>query len=583
MKQFLITIAGVFIGLILFFVAIPFILIASLSGDSKPKAPKHDVVLRIDLRGEVSDQGASSGLAGLSSSVNTVDIIEKLTQAQTDAKVKGVYIEAPLNGVSPAMAEEVRAAVKRFRASGKFVTAYGQSFDGVSLTGYPVVSAADTIWMQESGDFNVSGLASEALFLRGFFDKIKAEPDFEQFKEYKNAANQYTQTSFTPAHREATTSLLTGLFDDLSAMAAADRGMTPEAFKALLQRTPLSAQDALKEKLVDQLGWPEDAEKATLKKAGDKSEMLDIEDYELTKQEGPVIAFVGGSGVIENGEGSPGLFGGSDGMHSDDIAKAIDDAVADKDVKAIVFRVDSPGGSATASDQIWRAVERAKEAKKPVVISMAGLAASGGYWVSMGADKIVSNQTTITGSIGVLAGKIVLEPTLNSVGFNTETIALGGPFVTAYSSEQKFTPEQRAAFVGSMQRIYDRFIANVAAGRKLAPEKVQEIAKGRVWTGSQALKLGLVDQIGGLYESVEVAKQLAKIDAKTKVQLRRFPAQKEFFELLEDSLGVSSGTVKAAALISALANDETVTQLTESIRAAKQTRGVQARADVDVR
>ncbi len=583
MKQFLITVAGVFSGLLLFLIGLPILLVIVLAGSAKPKEVKGPIVLSLDLRSTIADQRAAGGLAGLSGGDSTVDVVRKLTQAQTDSDVKGLFLRAPEFGLSPAQAEELRAAIKRFRASGKFVYAHAQSFDGASLTSYPAVSAVDILWLQESGDFAISGLSSESFFLGGALEKYKAEADFIQFHEYKNAANIFTQNTFTPAHKEATLSLLNGLYDGLSRMAGEDRGMTTDAFKELLLKAPYSAKDAMTAKLVDHLGWPEDAEKAALDKAGAKARLVKTSDYDYDEGKGPVIALVGGMGAISGGAGGGGLFGDDGAIRSDDTTEAIDLAAKNKDVKAIVFRVDSPGGSATASDQIWSAVERAQKAGKPVVISMGGVAASGGYWVAMGADRIIANETTITGSIGVLGGKIVVEKAINEyVGANTELVSVGGPYASAFSGEQKFTPEQRTAYMASMQRIYDRFITNVASGRNLPEARVREIAKGRVWTGAQAKELGLVDGIGGLTEAIAEAKKLAKIADKDAVQLRVFPRAKPFGEWLEEALGISTESARAARTIAALAGDEQVARAITRLREAREARGVQAVEHVTV-
>lgn len=583
MKQFLITVAGVFSGLLLFLIGLAILLVIVLAGSSKPKEVKGPIVLSLDLRSTIADQRPSGGLAGLGDGDSTVDVVRKLTQAQDDANVKGLFLRAPEFGLSPAQAEELRAAIKRFRASGKFVYAHAQSFDGASLTSYPAVSAVDILWLQESGDFAISGLSSETLFLGGAIEKFKGQADFAQFYEYKNAANVFTQKTFTPAHKEATLSLLNGLYDSLSRMAGDDRGLTADAFKQLLLKAPYSSGDALAAKLVDRLGWPEDAEKAALDKAGAKARLVKTSNYDYKEGKGPVLALVGGTGAIAGGTGGGGLFGGDDGIRSDDTAEAIDLAAKNKDVKAIIFRVDSPGGSATASDQIWSAVERAQKAGKPVVVSMGGVAASGGYWVSMGADKIIANETTITGSIGVLGGKIVMEGAINEyLGANTELLSVGGPYASAFSGEEKFTPEQRTAYVASMQRIYDRFITNVASGRNLPAEKVREIAKGRVWTGAQAKERGLVDGIGGLTEAIAEAKKLAKIADKDAVQLRVFPRAKPIGEILEEAFGVSKESARAARTFAALAGDERVARALTRLREARQARGIQAVEPVTV-
>lgn len=584
MKQFLFTIAGVFIGLLLFFVILPIIFIAS-AGSSKPSTPSN-AVLVLDLREELKDQAPQSPFASLSGGVSIIDVVRKLEAAETDSHIKGVLVRAPEMGMAPAHAEEIRQALLDFKQSGKFVVAHAQGFEYPTLSNYVAISASDDIWLQNGTDFSATGLVSETTFLGGLFEKFGINAQFEQFYEYKNAANVYTQKDYTAAHREATTSLLTGVYNSFLAEIAFDRKVAVEPLKALLDAAPLSSQQALQGKLVDHLGMPEEASDAALAKAGgiDKAELIEFAEYSPNyATSGPSIALIVGEGGIVNGPNKQNPLSDESNMNSDVLANAIREATDDDSIKAIVFRVSSPGGSAIASEQIWAAIERAKAEKKPAVISMGAYAASGGYYVSAPADKIIAMPSTITGSIGVLGGKMAVNSALNHyTGANISSIEIGGPYVSAMSGAQPFTNSQREAFHNAMARIYEQFTGKVAAGRKLPLARVQEIAKGRVWTGTQAKNLGLVDQIGGLRVAIEQAKILAHIDAKKAVHIKMYPAAEDPLSALAAMFGASAQSARAAAVFGALMGDERLNQVITNLKSANDN-SIQAQENIRVR
>lgn len=619
MRQFVLTLAGVFAGLVLFLVLVPIALISALSAtgskdaeDRATGAVPHEAVLWLDLREPMLDQGDPQSFS-FAMAPSVLDVVEALTRAQSDDRIKGVFIRAPEFGIAPAQAEEIHEALMAMRAHGKFVIAHAQGFEGPSVTSYLAASAADEIWLQSTANFVATGLGAEAAFFGGVFEKIHAEPQFEQFYEYKNAANQYTEKGLTDPHREALTSLIDSLYDasidriaagrarpafapadpkagakatngkpalielelpdaltpgddDAATDDAADnsearahaRASDPTLLRRLLESGPHSAEDAYAAGLVDRLGHVDEARDAALERAGSDAAFIEVGPYlkgagRPYRKGRDVIALVAGQGVIVTGERDPSPFGGGDGFFSDTVADAILSAADDDNVKAIVFRVDSPGGSAIASDQVWHAVSVAQERGKPVVASFGQLAASGGYYVSTGADRIVALPSTITGSIGVLGGKIVFDGTYDLVGFNTEAVSVGGEYTLAYSSGQSFTPEQRAAFHDMLAEVYEDFTGKVADGRALDIERVREIARGRVWSGAQAMERGLVDEYGGLTRAVEIAKELADIKPETDVKLVRYPAAKSPFEALQELFGVSAEGAEALAVVKTLA------------------------------
>lgn len=563
MKQFFLTVLGVFTGLILFLVVVPVVLLTmAVASSSKPTTPAA-AVLELDLRAGVTDQPSTNPFAAFSGSgLSAVQVVDVLAQAETDRSVKGLLIRLPEAGMTPATADELRQAIHRFRKSGKPVIAHSQGFapSGAVMSTYMVGTSADELWMQNTAGFQATGFSAESMFLGRAFAKYGVKADFEQRYEYKNAVNEYTQSDYTGPHREAMTAWMNAMYGSALEGAAEDRKTTAEALKVVIEGGPYTAQQALEHKLIDKIGQAEDAEAAIKQRAGKGAEIIPFNKYASEKGDRSgsgknAIAIVGGEGAIVTGRGGSNGFGGGSSIRSDDTAKAIYDAIEDKDVKAIVFRVSSPGGSPEASEQILAAVRAARAAGKPVVISMGAYAASGGYWISSEADWIVAQPTTLTGSIGVFGGKFVLADALGRFGVDLRDISVGGEYADAFSPTQTFTPQQRAAFAGSMDRVYDDFIQRVSTGRKLSPERVREIAKGRVWTGAQALPLGLVDQLGGLTEAVAKAKALVKIPADENVRFKHFPKSKSPWEALSEAFGVQAEAAKALVMLGGVMSD----------------------------
>ena len=544
MRHFFLTILGTIIGIFLFFFLfiVVIMMIGATASIGQGSKKSSEYVLTLDLRSPLQDHASGNALFGQQPN-SVVHTVRALNSAKDDNAVKGLFIRANEWGMVPASAEEIRLAIKDFKDSGKFVVTHSQGFMGTSVMPYMAVSASDEIWQQASSDFSVAGIRSETGFYGGVFEKYDAQAQFEQFHEYKSAANVYTQSDFTEPHREATTSYLTSLYNTAVSHIARDRGLSEAEVKSFLTAAPHSAEAALEAGYTDKLGHYQTAMDYVQEKAGGESvDFKKIKNYTpKTSYTAPVIAFIGGQGPVVQGPSADGSnpFDTSVRMGGDTIAAAIHDAADDDKVKAIVFRVSTPGGSAIASDQINHAVETAQEAGKPVIISMGQYAASGGYYVSAQADSIVAMPTTITGSIGVLGGKIALRDTLAKIGYNVEDINIGGEFVSAYSGDEPWTQSQRAAFRQQMSDIYDDFTELVADGRDMPLERVQEIAKGRVWTGAQGQELDLVDTQGGLMRAIEIARELAEIDEDSEIRLKVFPRPKSTQEQLEELFGTA--------------------------------------------
>ncbi len=568
MRHFIVTVLGTVIGIFAFFFVSFLILLGfgMLGALSASFQPKDNYVLSLDLRKSMTDHDAGETLFG-NSAPSIVSTVRALNRAKTDNTVKGLFIRADNAGMAPASAEELRLAILDFKESGKFVISHAQGFERTSILPYQAVSASDEIWLQDTTGFAVSGLRSETEFYGGVFEKFGAKPQFEQFHEYKNAVNTYIKSGFTDEHREATTSYLTSIFDNAVAQIATDRQLDIEAITRILQSAPHSAETAQEMGMVDKLGHLETAREYARTKAGGKSiKFKSVSSYGVGGTvTGNTIAFIGGQGAVISGSSSGSSpFSSNVSMGGDTVAAGFDAALKDKNVKAIIFRVSSPGGSPSASDQILAALDRARDAGKPVIISMGQYAASGGYYVAAHADHIVAMPQTITGSIGVFGGKVALEDTFAKVGYNVEGITIGGDYGGVFSPDTPFSESQRAAYHGQLQDIYDDFTGRVAKGRNIPIDRVREIAKGRVWTGEQAKELGLVDELGGFMSALVTAKKLGGLEADAKVRIKTFPRQKTTQEQFQELL---SGTAQMQADIATLREITALPEVQAALRA----------------
>jgi protease-4 len=525
-----------------------FIMLAALGSASKQELPEN-MVLQLDLRENFEDKTAPDLFDFEVTQMSLIDIVLGLDTASRDERVSGIFLRVGSGDLSIPKSEELHEALKRFQESGKFVIAHSQSFYSGGLGDYGVAALADEIWMQPASAFFASGTAMTTLFFRGLFDKIDAEPQFVQRREYKNAANVFTETEFTPAHREASERVLLSWYETATDRIAADRGLEPDALIEVLDESPMIVGEAIENGLVTSIGYDDDARNAALDHAGDGAEIEEFSNYVRVDREmredvdGPVVALVHAAGeIIEGAESGP--LSGSTLIRGDDFAEAIRAATEDEAVRAILLRVDSPGGSAIASDQILDALSKAQAAGKPLVASMGALAASGGYYISLGADRIVANPGTLTGSIGVVWGKLATGSSLELIGINSAELGIGENALFL-SGLEPWSDQQLEEVDVQADAIYEDFTGKVAAGRNLSAEEVEEVARGRVWTGADALERGLVDQLGGFWTAVESAKDLAGIDPETEVAFRQYPRQRGLFERLESMFEVSSAGVRA--------------------------------------
>ena len=529
----------------LILVAAIVIVISLFEGDGLPR----NMVLALDLRHRIADSSNVNFALG-NQPVTVMDVVLGLDAAERDRRVKGVSLRIGSADLSIADAEEIGTAIKKFRKSGKFVIAHSQGFDATVLGDYLTAAAADQIWMQPNSPFTAAGEGGAQVFLRGLLDKIQANPQIVKRSDYKSAADQFMEKNMTAPDREQLTRLMQSWYDEATAGAADDRHLGRDKVIAAFEASPQFTENARSAGLIDRIGYDDDAQNAALARAGQGAKLVTMSDYVRVAKEGsgfsvgPRIALIQAAGEIQEGSAGGGLFGGSDVIAGDDLSKAIRAAAGDKDVRAIVLRVDSPGGSVSASDQILDAVKKAQAAGKPVVVSMGGVAASGGYYISLSANRIVAEPGTITGSIGVLTGKVSIDRSLALAGVGSASVGVGRNAL--YDSEfQPYTPDQLAALNREVDAIYADFTAKVAKGRKLPLAQVQDIAKGRVWSGADGKAHGLVDELGGLWTATDAAKKLAGIAPSERVSFRFYPRQKGFFDVISDLFGNSEAGAHA--------------------------------------
>jgi protease IV len=490
----------------------------------------YNSVLQIELNGEIAEQPPSGDASLVAGDVMVLHrVTDGIDAARNDSRIAGLIVKIEDLDSGWAKLEEIHDHLLAFRKSGKTSICF-LTDDYNENAEYYVASACDSVWMIPSGTLGVAGMMTESTFVRGALDKLKVKPNYAKIGDYKTAVNVYTEKKYTGAQREMDASLLQSTMEQYVAGAAAARKLTPEKFASLLQGGPYASDDAVDAKLVDKTAYWDDIEDLFDDKLKDWTP-IELDDYVKTlgNSGSATIAVVHATGEIQAGNSDWSPISGFV-MGADDVVSDLRDAAEDESVRAIVFRVDSPGGSVTASDEIRRELENARDAK-PVVVSMSDEAGSGGYWISLPATKIVADAATLTGSIGVFMGKFNLSGLYDLAGLSTDHLATSDN-ATLMWEQQDFTPAQLKAIGEMLDDTYSAFTDDVADRRHLAADAVEKIAQGRVWTGAQAQKLGLVDEVGGFDRALALAKQLAKIDAKTSVRIERLPEEVPLWKLL---------------------------------------------------
>ncbi len=488
-------------------------------------------VLLIDAAGEIDEQRTPDFFSALNGSTVPVlhDYTDAIDSAATDSHITGIVVRVAPLATGWGKLEEIRSHLIKFRNSGKPSICY-LGYDGIGNPEYYLASACQKIWLVPTAPVSIRGMMAQATFFRGTLDKLKVVPEFYHIAEFKTAGNTFTEKQFTPAHREEVEGLLHGVYGQYLTDTAKARGMDRAQFETLLNQGPFSSSDAVKAKLVDRLAYWDQVQDE-FRTRGREWNPISLRGYrQFVKNDGGTqIAVIHATGLIVSGDSGTSPGGGSI-MGGDSVALDIRNARKNSSIKAIVLRIDSGGGSVVGSEVIRREVELANQVK-PVVVSMSDVAASGGYWIATPARKIVADPDTITGSIGVLIGKFNVSGLYTLLGLSTDGVATSEN-ATLFSDQQNFSPAQRAYIEKSLQETYLEFTKGVAAGRKMTVEAVDKVGKGRVWTGTQAKEIGLVDELGGLDRAVEVAKQLANVPPNASVRLVRFPEEKSFFQQL---------------------------------------------------
>jgi protease-4 len=490
------------------------------------------LILELDLTEGIAEEPPSDPLTALTTMrrPRLADVLDGLRRARSDDRVKALVAKVGGRPIGLAQVQELHAAIRAFAGSGKLTVAWAETFGDFSPGNVPyyLATAFDRIYLQPSGDLGLTGISVQNWFYRGALDKLGVEFQVGARGEYKSAAERLTEHGFSGPAREALQRLAASIVEQLAGAIAQRLGIPAQDARTLIDRGPFVAGEALDTGLVDALGYRDEVYAAVREAAGPDAYLLFLGRYQRARTLGerarklptPAedgVALIYATGPIRRGRTARSPLGGSS-MGSDTMSGALRSAVADHRVKSIVLRVNSPGGSYVASDTIWREVVRARQAGKPVVVSMSEVAASGGYFIAMAADTIVAQPGTITGSIGVISAKPVLGQALDRAGVNTDSVTEGA-HADMFTTSRPYSDEEWEKINSWLDRIYADFTGKVADGRGLSRDQVQEIARGRVWTGADAAGIGLVDELGGLDTALAVARQKASLPQSAGVRL----------------------------------------------------------------
>jgi protease-4 len=549
MRRAIVYILAVLGGLsVLAVIAVTAVIAVLIHAAPQPTPLPGKIVLSADLDQNLAEGPGADVLsrALFGDTMTLRDFLDALEEAGNDPRVKGLYARLGDDSLGLARVQEVRDAIAAFRAKGKFAIAFADTFGefGPATRPYYLATAFDQIWLQPMGDLGLTGLYTETPFIHDTLQRIGVAADFDHRSEYKTAMNSLTEDAMTAPQREETEGLLTSLDGQIVRDISAARKIAEPDLRALIDRAPLFANEAEAGHLVDKLGYRDEAIAAAERRAGGGATLVAMSRYldhaGRPNDRGVKIALIHGDGLITR-KGTGGSLIDENGFDAQKVAKAIREAIADKDVRAILFRIDSPGGSVVASETVWREIDRAHRQGKPVIVSMGDVAASGGYYIAAPADKIVAEPATLTGSVGVLAGKIVLAGLMQKLGVNFAAIGRGAN-AGMFSATEDFSPAAKQRLDDILDRIYAGFKDHVGAGRHLSADAVEAIAKGRVWSGEDAKKNGLVDALGGYEVALKLTKEAAKIPADAPIDLVTFPKRKNpVAEVIDRIAGKDTG------------------------------------------
>jgi protease-4 len=554
MRRFLIGFLACIGGLALLVVILPAIGIAFFVWHSPPLPGR--MLLTADWREGLGEASAAPSLLNieLRPRPTITDIVLALDAAAADPRVGGLLVRLAETSNGMGATQELRDAVKRFRASRKFAIAYADSFGELSSgnEGYYLATAFDEIDLQAVGLVGLTGLAAQVPLARDLLASLGIDFEVQRRAEFKTAMETLTDSQLTGPNREQLDALLDTLNGQLVAGIADGRRLTPDEIRSLIDRGPFSAEEARSTMLVDALRYDDETAKTSLNRLGRTAVAVDLADYAAQRptphRPAATVALVRAAGLISRGQGSL-----VDGIAADELAGVLRGIAEDREFRAVVLRLDSGGGSAVASETVRHAVELVRASGKPVVVSMGSTAASGAYWIALAGDRIVAQPGTLTGSIGVVAGKPVLADAWRKLGVNWAEITRGD-HADIWSVNKPYSADGKARVDDLVGWLYGRFTSLVAESRSLSPERAQEIAKGRVWAGATALELGLVDELGGLDVALGAVRRLLQLppDAALDVQVRpeeEYPARR-LLGLLRSrvgSLGALLGAIWPAA------------------------------------
>lgn len=501
----------------------------------RPEPLPKRLVLQLDFDEGVIEVEPENpfGRFGAGGAYVMTDVVGALDRAAQDPRVTGLVARIGNPSLGMGRVQELRDAVESFKKSGKRTVVYSSSlgeFGGATLPFY-LASAFKEIWLQPSGDVALTGFLAESPFLKGSMDMLGITPQFGARYEYKSAIEPLTRTGFSEESRRSLTTLLDSWTRQTVAGIATARNLQPEAVKALIDRAPLLAAEAKAAGLVDRLAYWDELESEL---TADDTKLIDLTDYAAHRKDDAnavKVALIFGVGAVQQGDGGA----GGEVMASERVTKALRDAVKDPEIKAILFRINSPGGSYTASDAIWREVGKARAAGKPVIVSMSDVAASGGYFAAMAADRIVAQPGTITGSIGVFAGKFVLADLWKKLGITWDSVQQGEN-AAMWSANKDFSPAAWARINAILDHIYGDFTDKAEKNRNITPEDMDHVARGRIWPGEEALRVGLVDKLGGYPQAFALIRELARLPSQMPLALVEFPRQKAPVEYLSTML-----------------------------------------------
>jgi protease IV len=513
------------------------------SGPFTAKALPQNVVLTVDLR-DVPSESTSSNLLGgdlFGGKRDIVETVQLLWQAADDPRIVGMFVDIGDESAGVGRVQELRQAIAHFRGKGKFAIGFAESLGsgGTHFSDYYLASALEQIWLQPSGGFAVAGLAIETPFIKDGLDRLGVRVEGGKRYEYKSAPDTFTDTAYPPPARENLQQLLDSLYGQFVSDVARERHLEPAKVRQLIDSVPFDSEKARQEKLVDRVGYRADALDEVTTRAGKSRTLVTLAEYandpSRPKPRGETVALVRITGAIVSGSPSRGPLDDDNIATAEDVVDALDQAASAKEVKAIVLRIDSPGGTYPAADAIADAVGRARSAGKPVIVSMGDVAASGGYLAALRADVIVAQPTTITASIGVFGIWPVATGLLASLGVNVERLSVGTN-AGMYSLFQPPTAAQRTAIQRQLDEIYADFTRQVGEARKLEGNRLDSAARGRVFSGIDAKKAGLIDELGGLQLALNIAKAKGGIDESRQVELRSYPPDSDRWQKVVDRL-----------------------------------------------